>query len=136
MTTLLSTQTHGEIALMGDDAADAVAKALDQTQTLTPAEALKVGNYLYTGMMSIQHTYEMFRLGLASDEAWRWSRAGAPAYLGFPFARIWWEESRGDFPERFADEIEHALAEADVDLIQTRHRRIVSAAGQLARETR
>ena len=77
VTTLFAAQLQGETALIGPGGAIALGRALERPTELSRDEALQVGAYLYNGLISIQHTFEMYTLGLSSEAAWRSTWMGA-----------------------------------------------------------
>ena len=134
ITTLLSGQIAGEVALMGDDGAAALANAFDKPADMSTVEIAQVWAYLYTAITSVQTSYELHTLGLASRRDWERARTTAPSYLGFPFGQAWWSEIKDGFPADFVAEIEDAMSEGDRNSLKSAFDRVEAAASQLAAE--
>ncbi len=131
VTALLSGQIAGEVALMGDNGAEALARAFEQPAELSTSEIAQVWTYLYTAMASAQAIYEMHALGLASRADWERARGTAPLYLSFPFGQVWWRETKAGFPTDFVEEVEDAMSESDRNSLKTQFDRVKHAAQQL-----
>jgi hypothetical protein len=110
LSTRLSGQREADISLIGNDGADALAKAVDRPEELTTAETIRCYNYLATVLASFQHSFEAYELGLLSRRDWEAARSGIAIYLDFPFGHAWWSEARTSvFPDRFIEEVNQAL---------------------------
>jgi hypothetical protein len=74
---------------------------------------VQVWGYLNAGMIAIQNTYLIYRLGLSTEEDWNSVKKGVNGWLGFPFGRIWWDETKATLPTPFVEEIDAVLKDTD-----------------------
>ena len=126
VSSLLTGVIAGEIAFMGDDTAAAYTKAEHSPEALTSEEIGKVWAYLNVTMLSVQQTHTMYKLGLASDEAWGTAKDWAIAATNFRFGRVWWREVKGIYPSDLVEEVDAILAEADPHTAQGADERIIN----------
>jgi len=110
---LLSGQTSAETAFMGDDTASAMATAIVTPSALSDEEILKMWAYLNTAVISVEQTYSMYSLGLATEDDRRAAAGKAADWLSFPFGLVWWSEMKTNFPSDLAADIDAALADRD-----------------------
>ena len=68
VSTFLAGQMAAEAALMGDDAAAALVKAIEEPSAMSSTEVMQVWTYLFTAVASIQGSYEMYELGMTRSE--------------------------------------------------------------------
>ena len=112
-TARLASQIAAETAFMGEDAATAVARAMATPDELSDREILQVWAYLNAAMLAIQQSYEMHRLGLATEEDWDGAVESAADWLGFPFGRVWWDAMKTNYPPELADAVDAQIDRAD-----------------------
>ncbi len=104
-----SGQATAEIALMGNDAAEAMAKSWERPGELSAAEMIRVENFLASALYSFIAAFEAYELGLSSRREWEAARDMVPGYLSFHFARAWWQETKSLFPDSFVAELDEVL---------------------------
>jgi hypothetical protein len=87
--------------------------ALVSPETLTDEEILVMWAYLNTAVISVEQTYSMYTLGLATEDDRVTAARKAADWLSFPFGGVWWNEMKTNFPEDLAAEIDAALVDRD-----------------------
>ena len=101
---LATGQTAAEVAFMGEDTAAAFVKAINSPGTITDREIVQLWAYLNAAVLSVQQTYTMVKLGLATEEDQKAAARSAAGWLGWNLGRVWWAEIKTDFPSDLATE--------------------------------
>ena len=115
---LLAGQSSAETAFIGDSTAAAMAIALVAPEDLSDEQILQMWAYLNTAVLSVEQTYSMYSLGLATEEDRLSAAKKAADWISFPFGRIWWGEMKTNFPENLAADIDAALVDLDPDYLE------------------
>jgi hypothetical protein len=114
---LATGQTSAEVAFMGEDTASAFVKAIKSPGTITDREIVQLWAYLNAAVLSVQQTYTMVKLGLATEEDQKAAARTAAHWLGWNFGRVWWAEIKTNFPSNLVAEIDAAIAAAGPDYL-------------------
>ena len=103
----------GEIAYMGETTHTAFALAAFDPSALTTEQVGQVWAYLNVGMNLVWNLWRAHQAGLATDADWEQSLRSANGMLGFPVGRVYWKETKGQFPADFVREVDARLAKSD-----------------------
>ena len=102
----------GERALLGENAAEVWAKALEAPDELTLSERRVIEAYLYSALESWRSTYMLSELGILDSE-WQGRVLEETTYIfGNPYGRAWWEvyrESSTRLPKELVNLIDARL---------------------------
>ena len=107
------------MAQMGDDPAEAVAKAVFEPNEMTPKDRIVFTGFIYYMQMLALRTAELERQGLFDDE---WRRITLPriAFImgGNPTSRAWWEATKQQYPQdsEWVIDLERMIEEIPQDL--------------------
>ena len=127
-----SGQATAEIALMGNDAAEALAKSWERPGELSVAEMIRIENLLTSVLLALIAGFEAYELGLSSRREWEAARDMVPGYLSFHFARAWWRETKSLFPGSFVAELDEVLQNEAPNNVPQRFERIRTTAQKMA----
>ena len=103
-----------ELAMMGENPADAFNKAVYAPGEITTADAAVLDRYFNYGMVQIQRLQKMDELGLAY-EGWHERVNYLRWHFGNEVGRRWWNQVRGGYPEEFRETVDSILTEDSLD---------------------
>ena len=117
-TQMLFEESHrtveAEYVMIGENGAEAWAKAITAPNELTLTEQRIVEGYLWGAVEQWRYTYTLSKMGLLEEEWKNRVYFEVPYFLGNPYGRAWWKNLSD--PGSFADElrafINKRLAEA------------------------
>ncbi len=100
-----------ERQMMGDNPAEAWAKALENPEGLSPAEFRVMDAYLYAMSEQWRASHRLRELGILNDEWKDRLVEEASFYLGNPFGRAWWNLYRREIqlPVEMVEIVEEEL---------------------------
>lgn len=98
-----------ELAMMGENPAQAWNKAVYDPDALTTEDAVVLDRYFNYGLVQIHRLEEMDKMGLA-HEGWEERVTYLRWHLGNEVGRRWWEGVKDGYPDEFRNEVEEILA--------------------------
>lgn len=101
-----------ELAMMGENPADAWVKAVCSQDELDARDAAVLDRYFNYGLVQVQRLRRMHELGLA-DEQWKERARYLRWHLGNEVGRRWWAHFRASYPADFAGMVDEMLGEGD-----------------------
>lgn len=121
-------------SMMGENASDVLAKAMECPAQMSYADYMAVDSYLYTSMNIVYRNYEISKEGLFTNSEWKADVANyAHWYLDSEFGRAWWmEEGAHFFDDEFSAHVTKHLEQQGVGTVEYWHRvraRILSIRG-------
>ena len=97
-----------ELAMMGEDPAVALAKAVYEPDVLTRPDAVVLDRYFNYGLVQLHRFQEMEELGMA-PENWEKRVGYLRWHLGNEIGRRWWREVKDSYPEDFRQRVDEIL---------------------------
>jgi hypothetical protein len=119
-----------QLAVLGDDGAAALAKAMLRPAEMTEAQILQLWLYADAILGSSYNIWLAHQAGLASEADWVETKRGVGYLLDYDPMRIVWDRYKADaFPQGFIDEF-------DPELKKSRPRRVGSTLREIVGDIR
>ena len=116
--------------LIGNNGADAWAKALSTPKELTLAEQRVIEGYLYRAQEQWRYTYTLGTTGLVEEEWKTRIEQEVPYFLANPYGRAWWSiysnsEITSLIPAEFRNFIDEVLAKQPLNFTADYHAEVM-----------
>ena len=98
-----------ELAMMGENPAQAWNKAVYEPDSLTTEDAVVLDRYFNYGLVQIHRLQEMDKMGMA-HEGWEERVDYLGWHLGNEVGKRWWEAVKDGYPEDFRSKVDRLLA--------------------------
>lgn len=104
--------SNGEMALMGDTAAEAYAKSIVNPSELTYGELTQFWAYMSIAQISAMHSFLDHREGRISESEWAYAKEILVAFINYPMGRIWFQETKKSYAGSELNDFFSAIQEA------------------------
>jgi hypothetical protein len=106
------TQTIQTELRWSSDEGEAMLKILTDTDSLSPLEAFKIGEWATAAMWARQNEFIQYQQKLIDDDVWHGSRGILENTLAIPWMRTWWQAfDKSVFTEDFLTLVDEVIGE-------------------------